>query len=539
MNKNSMQPRSLNLENHFTKYRLTLLIFTLVYLVLLLLFLGNMSIQWDEATHLNTGIMMLQGKFSSYLNKGPFYPPLFDLATASLFRIMGISLFNARLVSVIFAVLSIWTLFEFANSMYGQKIALISSVLLAITPGFVWLSRLSMIEIMLLFFFMISLLFFFKWLKTNQIQNIVLSGIALGLGFLAKYQAIVGLLVILIGLIFLTKIRLKVRLGVFILLVAVLAAFAIPWFLVTFQVYASHTLNQWLYALQMGNPQKSVYSLQFPAPIFYLIAMTWPYGSYGFAPVSIFIYIFALLGLVFLGWKRRFEDKFLLIWFFSVYAFFTLIGNKDWRYIVGVFPVLAIAAANLIVFTGRKALNYIRSKPSNSVKRIRSRLIAASLLALIVFSIGWNCVDTTLWMVYKDKRSLPVEEATKYTSQLLSENELLLVIAPFNQLSDDIVRFYLQSNQRQNQVWQYPPQPVDTYQPDFNTTALIKLCQQNGIRYLLIPDRESTLPLFNTTITIRTIYDSMNDSGRFRLERNFGNSPYRISLLSFLETTTS
>ena len=533
MTRTSTRVHSLNLGNQLIRYRLALLLFTLIYMILLLLYLGNMSIQWDEATHLNTGITMLQGNFNSYLSNGPFYPPLYDLATAATFKVLGISLFNARLVSVIFAVLSMWTLFEFVNPMYGPKVALISSIMLAITPGFVWLSRLSMIETMLLFFFMVSLLFFYKWLKTNQIRNIVLSGVALGLGFIAKYQAIVGILVIFVGLIMLTKIHLKSRLKAFLLLTAIVAAFAASWFLITFQVYASQTLNQWLYALQMGNPQKSVYSLQFPAPIFYLIAMTWPYGTYGFAPVSIFTYIFALVGLIFLGWRRRFEDKFLLIWFFSVYLFFTLIGNKDWRYIVGVFPVLTIAAANLIVSASKRARNYIRLKQPNSIRRIGAKFVAVCMLGIIIFSVGWNCIDTTLWMIYKDERSLPVEEATSFTSQLLGENESLLVIAPFNQLSDGMVRFYLQSNHKQNQVWQYPSQPVDTYQPNFNTTVLIDLCQQDKIRYLLVPGSDLALPLFNTTMNMHTIYDMMNYSGRFRFERSFGNSPYSISLASF------
>jgi 4-amino-4-deoxy-L-arabinose transferase-like glycosyltransferase len=360
-----------------------------------------------------------------------------------------------------------------------------------------------------------------------------LSGVALGLGFLAKYQAIVGVLIIAISLLVLAHVQLKTRLRVFVWLVVLVAAFAVPWFLITFQVYASHTLNQWFYALQMGNPQKSVYSLQFPAPVFYLVAMTWPYGTYGFAPVSIFIYIFALIGLGLFVWRRKLEDKFLLAWFFSVYVFFTLIGNKDWRYIAGVFPVLAVAAANLMFFLFNKAERHVKTVMSNVRKKAKSKFITIFLLALISFSIGWNCVDTTLWMAYKNQRSLPVEVATNYASKMLGQNESMLVVGPFNLLSEDIVKFYLQANQRQNQVWQYPEQPVDTYQPDFNIAELVQLCQRNNAKYLLVPDEESPFPLFNTTMTMHTIYASLNDSGRFKFEKSFGNSPYRICVASF------
>jgi hypothetical protein len=136
-------------------------------------------------------------------------------------------------------------------------------------------------------------------------------------------------------------------------------------------------------------------------------------------------------------------------------------------------------------------------------------------------------------MAYKNQRSLPVEDATNYASKMLGQNQSMLVIGPFNLLSEDIVKFYLQANQRQNQVWQYPAQPVDTYQPDFNITELVQLCQLNNAKYLLAPDEESPFLLFNTTMTMHTIYASLNDSGRFKFERSFGNSPYRIYLVSF------
>jgi 4-amino-4-deoxy-L-arabinose transferase-like glycosyltransferase len=261
--------------------------------------------------------------------------------------------------------------------------------------------------------------------------------------------------------------------------------------------------------------------------------MTWPYGTYGFAPVSIFVYIFALIGLGLFGWRRRLEDNFLLVWFFTVYIFFTLIGNKDWRYIAGVFPVLAIAAANLMVFTYNKVARRMETVTSSVRKRSKSKFFTLVLLALISFSVGWNCVDTTLWMAYKNQRSLPVEEATNYAAKLLSQNESVLVVAPFNLLSGDIVEFYLEADQKVNQVWQYPAQPVDTYQPDFNVTELTKLCQQDNIKCLLIADEESPFPLFNTTTTMHSIYASLTDSGRIKFERTFGNSPYRICVASF------
>jgi hypothetical protein len=108
-----------------------------------------------------------------------------------------------------------------------------------------------------------------------------------------------------------------------------------------------------------------------------------------------------------------------------------------------------------------------------------------------------------------------------------------MVVGPFNSLSADIVNFYVQVNQKQNLVLQYPEYPIDTYQPHFNTTELVELCQRNEVKCLLIPDVESAFPIFNTTLTMHSIYASLEDSGRFRFEKDFGNRPYQISLATF------
>ncbi len=527
----------LTLRNRLGKARIIFLIFILVYAFFLLLYLGSMSAIWDEIPHLNIGIMLLHGNFNSYLSQGPFYPPLYDLITAGFFGIGGVSLFNARLVSVVFAILTIWVVFEFVNSTSGSKVALLSALLLGVMPGFVLLSRLSMIETMLLFFVSLSLFFFYDWLRTNKNRYVIFSGIALGLAFLAKYPAVVAGLVMIVGVFIFGRDRLKMKLGFILLLFLIVAAFAVPWFLITFQIFRDQTLNQWLYVLTMGSPQKSAYDSQFPSPVFYLIAMTWPYGPYGFAPVSIFVYIFALVGLGLFAWKRKPEDKFLLAWFIIAYVFFTLIGNKDWRYMFVALPVLAIAAAKAMIFVYNKNGNYLKSVPSIAKKKIRGRfsrrLTAILVLTIILFSFGWNCADTTLWMIYKNRQSLPVEEATNYLSEILCQNESILVVGPFNELSKDIVSFYLQVNNRQNQVFQYPEQAVDTYQPNFNVDELVRLCEQNNVKYLFIYDNAPIFQFFNTTLTIGTIKISMNDSGRFTDEKSFGNSPYRIFLESF------
>jgi len=112
--------------------------------------LSNMSIQWDEVTHLNGGALLLRGDFQTYFSFNAFYPPMYDLLTTSFFSVGGVSVFAGRFVSVVFSVLSLYAVFEFTHRVYGQKTALLASIFLGIMPGYVWLSRMAMIETMLI-----------------------------------------------------------------------------------------------------------------------------------------------------------------------------------------------------------------------------------------------------------------------------------------------------------------------------------------------------------------------------------------------------
>ncbi len=213
-------------------------------------------------------------------------------------------------------------------------------------PGYFWVSRLALLETMLLFFVLATFFCFFRWLRNRQDKYLVLGGLAVGLGCLTKYQAIVAVVIMLLSILFLARGQLKRAFSRFTLLIVTTVMVVVPWIIIVYQVYASKTLSQWLYALQIGNPEKSVYSDRYPSPIFYLIEVVWPYAN--FHPISIFIYAIALAGLGFLVWRHSKSDQFVLIWFVSIFVFFSLIDNKEWRYVLPLFPALAIAFAVLI-----------------------------------------------------------------------------------------------------------------------------------------------------------------------------------------------
>ena len=513
------------------KWRLAFLVFALIYAVLVSLDLSTAPIQWDEVIHLNDGTLLLRGEYE-HINY--FYPPLFDAVIMVFFKVLGVSVLSGRLVSVTFSLLSLWVVFELAYRMYDAKTALTASILLGLFPGYFWLSRVAMIEVMLVFFFTTSMLFFFSWLRKPQNKTLILSGLALGLGFLTKYQMLIAAVVMIATMMLLARDRLKLRLSRFTLLIVTAIAVVTPWIIISYNTYASGMLDNWTYALETGNPAKSVYSERYPLPIFYFIEMTWPYS--GVHPISLLIYTVSLLGLGLLAWRRKQEDKFLLTWFIIVFVFFTLIPNKHWRYVLPLFPVLAISAASLIFFFYEKAEKTWRGKLSLNKKRA-VKVAAALFTALIAVGVVFSAKDT-YDIVNEYQIQIDIEGATRYASEDLNQNDSIMVLCPFNFFNQDMVRFYLCADgTRTNKVCQYPELPVDSYTPNFNITEFIELCKQDNVKYVFTYEYGGTVPYYNTTLNLQQIYMQLYNSGNFTHitdEATFGTNPRRIFILNFI-----
>ena len=150
------------------RWRLYLVVFAVVYGCILSIDLTYNSMLWDQVTHFTGGLLLSRGQVVTWVWTNSLYPPAYDTFTALYYLIAGPSVFAGRLVALTFSVLSLFAIYEIANRLYNAKTALLSAVLFSVMPGIVWLSRLAMIETMLIFTFSVSMLFFFSWLKTDR-----------------------------------------------------------------------------------------------------------------------------------------------------------------------------------------------------------------------------------------------------------------------------------------------------------------------------------------------------------------------------------
>ncbi|MFW6117096.1 MAG: ArnT family glycosyltransferase [Thermoproteota archaeon] len=509
-------------SRYFEGWRLILLIFLLFYATLLILDLGYEPIHWDEAPHLQDGLTLSRDRLKEYLQEGSRYPPLFDVVTALYFKVLGAGVFSARLVSVTFGVLSVWAVFEFTNYLYGPRTGMVSSVLLVSMPGFIWLCRLALLETMLIFFFILSLLFFFSGLHKDSGKMWLSSGVSLGLGALVKYQAVVGGLVMLVTGVILWRKHIREKIGVFLLMFIIAGSMVLSWVFFRFE-----RAQDWLYVLQVGSTRTLEYSERFFSPIFYLIEMTNPYPHVH--PISIPIFLLALLGLGLWLWLRREQDEFCLIWFFTVYSFFTLLPAKSWRYITMAFPVLAVSAAVLTCYIWNKIKNHL--KPPQTSKNL-TKVVAVFFILLVSIPIIYSSQDAYSW-IQKGHFHIPVEKATQYAASRTDEYDTILVLCPSNLFYADSVQFYLKKqNANYNKVYQYPQMPVDAYPPSFNITELIQTCEDAHVKYLLLY-QYGNIPFYKSELTSLRVIQKMNNTHRFFPEAEYGSPPRKVFIFSF------
>jgi hypothetical protein len=225
-----------------------------------------------------------------------------------------------------------------------------------------------------------------------------------------------------------------------------------------------------------------------------------------------------------------------LVWFICVFVFFTVISNREWRYVLTLFPALAISASTLILF----AFDRLHGTWMHSVRvnRKKTAKVAAGLLIVFLSVAVAYSVNDIYYNVRQTDIKIEIAKATNYVLARDVSNQSIMLLCPFNYFSQDMVSFYLTSRGNgQIKTYQYPTRAVDTYTPIFNITEFIDLCRQDNVKYVFTYEYGGTVPYFNTTLNLEQIYIQLYASGNFSgitEEATFGFNPRRILILTFL-----
>jgi len=526
------------MEKH--QYRPALLIFLVIFAVAVLFNLGYMSVQWDEMPHLYGATLLSRGQIWDYMTTYGYYPPVFDIVTAGYFQIFGATQVAGRLVAVTFSLLAIGVLFEFTKKTYGPKNALITSVLLGTMPGFFWLSRVTMLETTLIFFFTLVMFAFYQWINKDTYKTLIFSGLVLGIGVLAKYQIIVAVIAILLSILFLTRKHLKLSLAKFLLIFAIVVLVVVPWFAMIYHYNGVTKFETLQYVMSEGGQDRPAYSNRFqPIPVYYLTEMTWPFKDLPVHPISLPIFALGLCGLGLFAYRRKKQDIFFLTWFLVIYVFFTIIPNRQWRYVTPLFPILAISAACFILFLYGRVRAWKPQQVGIKADRLK-KLVAVFFIVLIVSAVAYASYDS-YQMTARDQIHIPIQEATNYLATHLDQNQSAVLVCAFNLLSQDMFRFYLPQNMSRDQIWQYPSLAVDAFTPNFNINEFISMCQERNVKYIILFDWGPHTAFFNTTLDYAQVQTLIYDTGRFDVPTDrpfFGefanNKGFRLFLVRFI-----
>ena len=117
------------------------------------------------------------------------HPPLVFWVQNLFMKIFGENTFAFRLPSAIFGVLAVYLLYLIGWRLFTEKIGLAAAAILAVTINSVFISRVGLQESYVIFFILLAFYFFLRALDKEK--YFVWVGIALGLGFLAKYTAFI------------------------------------------------------------------------------------------------------------------------------------------------------------------------------------------------------------------------------------------------------------------------------------------------------------------------------------------------------------
>ena len=243
-----------------------------------------------------------------------------------------------RIIMGQLAVLDTLLVYLIADTKYGKKIALASSLLFAVMP-FTWVMRRILLDSILLPFLLSSILLALKTKDSkNKLVPVLSSGILLGIAVFTKIP-VFTMIPLIAGLIFFNTGKNPKMLALWILPVILIP---LIWPL---QAVETHQFGIWLQDI-LWQTQRHSTGL--------------PYISLVFLKLDPVLFILGIAGTVFAILRR---DYFILFWFIPFVIFLFMIGYNQYFYWIPVLPVFCISASLFVV----NHLERIRKKNLNQV----------------------------------------------------------------------------------------------------------------------------------------------------------------------------
>jgi len=331
---------------------------TIIFLLSIVFFsfkAGDITLQFtgDENFYFQSSKQMLEkGDWITpqYYEKKRFQKPfLFYWLVALAFKIFGITWWAARFPSILFGALAVVLVYLFGKELFNRQTGMLSAAILATSLKFFRYSRAAIPDMILLFFTTLTLYYFIRGYNNFEERRkcYLIFFVIAGIATLIKgpIGLITPLLVAIFFIIFSKEWNLlkgfNPSLGIclYILIVA-------PWFLIMVKLYGAEYIGHiWSREIfhRVGyfseTKQGLVLFLDYAKSLFFYI----PLIFMRFFPWSLFlpVGIIKSFSLQYRGEIKK-ENLFILVWFFVIFVFFSLLGEKHSQYILAIAPSIAL-----------------------------------------------------------------------------------------------------------------------------------------------------------------------------------------------------
>ncbi|OHB71082.1 MAG: hypothetical protein A2W23_04370 [Planctomycetes bacterium RBG_16_43_13] len=349
----------MNADNGYQDYILSkrdiLPIVSLILLSLVVIFFAlDSTTIWntDEARYARVSKEMLESGnlIQPQLWGKPYYnkPPLMDwLIILSTFLFGGFSEFSVRFPSAVFGTACVMVTYLLGKIFFNRLLAFFGAVILLTTFGFNTPARFCKADMVMVFFMTLSLytfaLWYFKKGASKEHFSPWLFYVPLGLAVLAKGpQAIVLCPLVIFIFLLLMRDLSSIKNMRPLLSILILSIVILPWYVAGFIVSGQEFVNE------IGNYFKRENFDMFAGekPIHY---QPWYYyfGQFSVQQIPWLLFLpSALFAMFYLKAKenrRRFI--FLLVWFLSIFIFFSIAGAKRHYYLLPLYPSVSLLVA--------------------------------------------------------------------------------------------------------------------------------------------------------------------------------------------------
>ncbi|MFH1709971.1 MAG: glycosyltransferase family 39 protein [bacterium] len=270
------------------------------------------------------------------------HPPFYMWLTAASSFVFGDNEFNTRLWNAIFAVGLVYVTYLLGKKMFKDgAVGLLAGYILATSLQYILQARIAIFDIPLVFFEMLSLLFFFYWIEDKLPRYYYLFFLFMGLAVLMKGPVGVALpLLAIIPYLAFTG-NLKALLNFRLLPGLMIACLAGgTWYTAETMIHGREFIDSVFGFYIIGR---------------YLTAIEQHYGPwYFYVPVIItgFIpWISFLPYSIACQWRKRTDNYnlFSIIWMGTVFTFFSIAGTKLPGYIMSFYPLAAISVSKMVL----------------------------------------------------------------------------------------------------------------------------------------------------------------------------------------------